>query len=320
VRVSGAVGRAPTATYKAPVTWLDGWRGVALHPVIGLDAAAKAERQSRAFLERMRRLLRDRNMGEFRATNLELLGAESAYGARSRRRDAREVVARITAEHADRAAIDLYMREQQSLLCAMSVGATNVQGGTVSAIVRLFSGLADKARVPVQVTCAGRTEPAEPAYAGDFLAADLPRPALPEAPADIDPEAELALLDLAWVRSGDKGNLFNVAAIARRPEYLPYIAAALTPERVAAWYAHVFEPGAPRRVERFAVPGVSAINFVVHDSLGGGGYGSMRMDSVAKGMGQQLLEIPIPVSRALHAALAGRNSAVGAGLAYEGAP
>jgi hypothetical protein len=126
------------------------------------------------------------------------------------------------------------------------------------------------------------------------------------------------LLALAWVRSGDKGDLFNVAAIARRPEYLPYIAAALTPERVADWYAHVFNPGAPRRVDRYVMPGVCALNFVVHNSLGGGGYASMRLDSVAKGMGQQLLEIPIPVSRRLADQLSGAMDGVGQGLAYAG--
>jgi hypothetical protein len=320
VRVCGAIGHPPTATYKGAVTWLDGWRGVALHPVIGLDAAAKAERQSRAFLERTRRLLRDRNMGEFRAVNLELLGAESAYGDHGRRRDTREVVARITAEHVDRAAVELFMREQQSLLSAMAVGATNVQGGAISAVVRLFSGLADKARVPIRVTCAGRTESAPPAASGALTPSDLVRPPLPASPTDVDADCEVRLIDLAWVRSGDKGNLFNVAVIARRPEYLPYLAAALTPERVAAWYDHVFEPGAKKRVDRYAVPGVSAINFVVHESLGGGGYGSMRMDSVAKGMGQQILEMPIPVSRPLAQTLEGKNRDLGAGLEYDGTP
>jgi hypothetical protein len=318
VQVSGALGRAPTATYKALITWLDGWRGVALHPIIGLDAAAKADRQARAFVERMRRLLRDRNMEEWRASNIEILGAEAAYGDHSRRRDAREVIARITVEHPERAAVDLFVREQQSLMCAMSVGGTNLLPAMVSPVVRLFSGLVDKTQVPVSVTFGGRTEPAAGAVAGDFDLASVPRPPAPPAPTDIAEGAAVPLLALAWVRSGDKGDLFNVAAIARRPDYLPYIAAALTPERVADWYGHVFNPGAPRRVDRYVMPGVCALNFVVHNSLGGGGYASMRLDSVAKGMGQQLLEIPIPVSRRLADQLSGAMDGVGQGLAYAG--
>jgi len=307
VRVSGAIGREPTSTYKASVTWIDGWRAVALHPVIGLEAAAKAERQSQAFLDRTRRMLRDRNLGEFRATNLELIGAESAYGPRGRR-EAREVVARISVEHPDRAAVDLFMREQLSLLCSMSAGATNVLPGSVSAIVRLFGALADKACVPVAVGCAGRLEPAPPARAGGFTIDKLPEPAALPSPSGQNLTAEVRLLDLAYARSGDKGDLFNVGVIARRPEFLPYIAAALTPDRVADWYGHLFAPGSSRRVDRHPVPGVSAINLVVHDSLGGGGYASMRMDSVAKGMGQLLLEFPVPVPAALAAELEARRA------------
>jgi hypothetical protein len=319
VRVSGAVGRAPTPTYKALITWMDGWRGVALHPIIGLDAAAKAERQAGAFIERTRRMLRDRNMEPWRGEHVEILGAEAAYGDHGRRRDAREVVARMSVEHPDKAAVDLFLYEQRSLMCAMSVGSTNLLPATATPVVRLFSGLLDKAAVEVRVTCDGRTEPAPGAFRGDFDLAAVPRPEFPAPPADIAAGATVPLLALAWVRSGDKGDLFNVAAIARRPEYLPYIAAALTPEKVAQWYGHVFNPGARRRVDRYLLPGISAVNCVVHEALGGGGYGSMRLDSVAKGMGQQLLEFPVPVSRALADQLAGAMEGVGQGLAYAGA-
>jgi hypothetical protein len=113
---------------------------------------------------------------------------------------------------------------------------------------------------------------------------------------------------LAWARSGDKGNLFNVAVIARRPEYLPYISAALTPEAIAAWYRH-FLAESDGAVNRYEVPGTGAINFVVHDSLAGGINASPRLDSAAKGMAQQLLEFPVPVSREIAAALAIQSEA-----------
>jgi hypothetical protein len=316
VRVSGAIGRAPTPTYKASITWMDGWRCVSLQPIIGLDAAAKAERQANAFVERMRRMLRDRNIGDFRATNLELLGAESAYGDKARRRDSREVIARISVEHNDRGAVDLFAREQSSLMTTMSVGSTCFLPVAVSPVVHLFNATVAKGRVSITVTCDGRSEPASGAYVGDFDAAKLPRP--PQPPAPVAEGVTVPLLALAWGRSGDKGDLFNVAAIARKPEYLPYIAAHLTPERVGEWYSHVFAPGAVRRVDRYEMPGISAINFVLHDSLGGGGFTTMRLDCVAKGMAQQLLEIPIPVSRQLAQALAPKVERVGQGLAYEG--
>ena len=67
---------------------------------------------------------------------------------------------------------------------------------------------------------------------GGFEPDMITRPADLPAPGDIDPSATVPLIALAWARSGDKGDLFNVGVFARRPEYAPYIAAALTEEAV----------------------------------------------------------------------------------------
>jgi hypothetical protein len=105
------------------------------------------------------------------------------------------------------------------------------------------------------------------------------------------------LIKLAWARSGDKGNLFNVAVIARRPEFLPYIDASLTDEVVAAHYAHLLSDSVPARIDRFYAPGMNAINFVVNRSMAGGMMASPRLDPAAKGMAQLLLCAPISVPR-----------------------
>jgi hypothetical protein len=110
---------------------------------------------------------------------------------------------------------------------------------------------------------------------------------------------EVPLIRLAYGRSGDKGDLFNIGIIARKPEYLPHIRAALTPDAVAAWFGHAFADTAKPRVDRFEVPGIHALNFVLHEALDGGITASPRLDKVAKAMAQQLLEFPVPVSRVL---------------------
>jgi len=66
----------------------------------------------------------------------------------------------------------------------------------------------------------------------------------------------------------------------------------------------LFKDPSRRRVDRFDVPGIHALNFIVHESLDGGSTASARIDFVAKGMGQQLLEFPVPVSARLAATLA----------------
>jgi hypothetical protein len=99
------------------------------------------------------------------------------------------------------------------------------------------------------------------------------------------------LIRLAWARSGDKGNFVNIGVIARRPQYLPYIRSALTPPAVSAVFAHYLEGP----VQRFDLTGSHAINFLLHDVLGGGGTASLRNDPQGKAYAQILLEYPIPV-------------------------
>ena len=88
--------------------------------------------------------------------------------------------------------------------------------------------------------------------------------------------------------------------IARRPEYLPYIHAALTEQAVADCFAHFLPAQAAGKiasyVDRYLMPGSHAINFLIHDVLGGGGMASIRNDAQGKGYGQILLALSIPVS------------------------
>jgi hypothetical protein len=95
--------------------------------------------------------------------------------------------------------------------------------------------------------------------------------------------ATVPLVSLAWARSGEKGDLFNVAVIARRPEYVAYIRDSLTPAKVADWYKHFLDPKTGK-VDRYEVPGIHALNFVVDGSMAGGINKSPRLDSGAKGM------------------------------------
>jgi hypothetical protein len=300
VRVAGAKGRAPSGAYKVCQTYQDGWRVIALSPVVGRDAARKAERQASAVIERVEELLRARNLPPFRATRIEALGAEATYGAQSRARDSREVICKIGVEHEDRAAIEVLLREIESPTTSMSVGSTGWFGArpTPAPVVRIHSFLIDRDRAPARVDVDGR------AFASD-LAPVTPGPApepIAPGPTERPPLAELAmvpLVALAWGRSGDKGDAFNVGVIARRPEFMPYIRAALTEDAVKQWFAHEFEGATAPQVRRYEVPGLDALNFHLLQSLGGGQMASLRLDALAKGKAQQLLDMEIAVPAAL---------------------
>ena len=301
VRVSGARGYPPTGKYKVCVTWGDGHRFIGAMPVVGRDAAAKASRQARAVIERVGDMLRERNLPPLRATRVEILGAEATYGANARpqAQASREVVYRVGAEHDDPAALRLMMREFQSPTTSMSVGTTGWFGGapTITPVARVFSFLVPRSSVTATVSLGDQTLtlnagiPDQP-----FDPAEVSRPPPPPAPGpDASDLTRVPLVRVAWARSGDKGDAFNIGVIARRPEFLPWIRRALTSEAVWSYFAHEFEGATHPEVRIYDLPGLAAINLHLIQSLGGGQFSSLRLDPLAKGKAQQLLDMEIEV-------------------------
>lgn len=298
VRVSGARGRPPTGTYKVCAMAQEGWRGVTVGVTTGPDAAEKAERTAEAVLERARRLLRDRNLGAFTATSVELIGSGASSGPRARPGDPREMVYRIAVDHPDKAAIELMLKVARAAGVSMAPGTVGGVANTVAPQMRMHAFVVEKDRVPVRLTYDGRTETVDVPTGGGFETVPVePVPPLPRATADGG--ATVPLIRLAWSRSGDKGDISNVGVIARDPDYLPYLSAALTEEAVARWYAHVFARPDAARVERYELPGLNALNFLLHEALDGGAVSSHRFDIMGKGLGQQILDFPVPVPAAL---------------------
>jgi len=101
---------------------------------------------------------------------------------------------------------------------------------------------------------------------------------------------------LAHARSGDKGNTANVGLIALRPEYYPVLVREVTRARVARHFRGAI--GGP--VERFELPNLNALNFLLHGALGGGGTLSLKTDAQGKVYSTALLRMVIPVPSSLH--------------------
>lgn len=99
------------------------------------------------------------------------------------------------------------------------------------------------------------------------------------------------LLDIAHARSGDKGDTANVGVIALRPEWYAVIERHLTRDRVAQHFAGVIEGG----VDRFELPNLMALNFLLHGALDGGGTLSLKTDAQGKVFSTALLRLVIDV-------------------------
>tara|TARA_R110002096_G_scaffold237751_1_gene428564 strand:+ start:10372 stop:10713 length:342 start_codon:yes stop_codon:yes gene_type:complete len=99
------------------------------------------------------------------------------------------------------------------------------------------------------------------------------------------------LLKIAHGRSGDKGNGSNVGIIARHPEIYPFLEEKLTPALVKEHMKNVCKGS----VERFELPNIGALNFLLNESLGGGGTVSLKLDAQGKTHAAQVLRMDIDV-------------------------
>ena len=101
----------------------------------------------------------------------------------------------------------------------------------------------------------------------------------------------IKLLKLAHARSGDKGDTANVGLIALREEFYPLLVREVTAERVKGHFRGIVHGD----VERFELPNLGALNFLLHESLGGGGTLSLMTDAQGKTFSTALLRMEIDV-------------------------
>jgi len=103
---------------------------------------------------------------------------------------------------------------------------------------------------------------------------------------------KVQLVKLAHARSGDKGDTANVGLIALREEIYPILVREVTPERVKRHFQGICNG----EVERFELPNLGALNFLLHESLGGGGTLSLMTDAQGKTFSTALLRMEIELT------------------------
>lgn len=103
--------------------------------------------------------------------------------------------------------------------------------------------------------------------------------------------ARVPLLRIAHARSGDKGNGSNIGVIARHPDIYPFLKEKLSPEAVKKHMKYICKG----KVERYEMENLYALNFVLHESLGGGGTVSLKLDAQGKTHAALLLRMELDV-------------------------
>ncbi|MGB5758781.1 MAG: acyclic terpene utilization AtuA family protein [Acidimicrobiales bacterium] len=305
VRVSGVRGAAPTDLLKVSMSYSDGYKASGGVIVCGPDAKGKADMFGEILWGRL---------PEFEDTLSEAVGADATWGPLSPSVESTEVMARFGVRDHDQAKV----REFAKMLPAMVLSGppgVGVIGGRppVQDVVAYWPCLIPRhlCRSEVVVMGGGDRVEASVGFEGPTGPGRVESAGAPSNGSDADSDAgavpapsgetvTVKLSSLAHGRSGDKGDTCNIGVIARHPALYRWLVENITAARVKEAFTGI----AFGDVERFEVPNIAALNFLLHQCLGGGGTLSLHIDAQGKTYSHALLNIDVEIDRAL-AALVG---------------
>ncbi len=303
VRVWGIRGRPAPSSLKVSASYFDGWKASGALIISGPEAAAKARAFAALFWKRLGLA--------FTETHTELVGHSACWGPLAPEVEPNEVLIRLSVRDSDKDKIERFAKLVPAVILSGPPGVA-VTGGRPQAqeVVAYWPALVPRDRVkPKLVTRDGERTLEWPTPAADPARAPaLPRPSWPRAKGSAK-SLKVPLARLAHARSGDKGDTCNIGVIARAPEIYPWLRRTLT----AAVVKRRFKGICRGRVERHEVPNLMALNFLLHESLGGGGTVSLRLDAQGKTLSHALLAMEVRVPKALLDAAARADGAGSAG-------
>lgn len=289
VRVSGAKGRPAPEHLKVSVTYRNGFRASGQLAVFGTDAIRKAQHAANVVLQQL-----EAAGTQFRETLVELIGAGACRpNALPDVDDLTETVLRISVADDSRDSVERFSRAMMPLITAGPPGTTGYAEGRpkVRPLVGFWPCLIRRDLVEPEIhlltSRAGQEQVAASAPLVRPVARQEFTPSSEAPRAAIEVTRPATLADIALARSGDKGRHANIGVIARRPIDFQRLQEDLTAVRVAE-YLGVDNPD---RVQRYELPNLGALNFIVHDILDS----PLRLDSQGKALGQVLLQMRSPV-------------------------
>ena len=289
VRVWGIRGRPAPASLKVSCSYFDGWKASGTLIISAPEAVAKARVLAGLFWKRLSL--------EFAAADAELVGHSACWGPLAPPSEPNEVLLRLSVRDPDRSKVEQFSKLVPAMILSGPPGVA-VTGGRPQAqeVVAYWPALVPRDRVkPRLVVREGERElewptPIRPAGPP----ATLPRASWPAAKGGKRP-VRVALSRLAHARSGDKGDTCNIGVVARAPEIYPWLKRTLT----AAVVKRRFKGICQGPVTRHEVPNLWAFNFLLEQSLGGGGTVSLRLDAQGKTLSHALLAMEVAPPKAL---------------------
>tara|TARA_X000001036_G_scaffold31236_1_gene25669 strand:- start:2996 stop:4789 length:1794 start_codon:yes stop_codon:yes gene_type:complete len=294
VFVKGANGFPPTKYYKNSATYMDGYRAIGTLVIGGKDAFKKGEIIANAVIKKCSSIFKENKIGNFSKTSFDIIGSNSIYGPEKNNLKTKEIVLRIVAAHLHKEALIIFSKELAQAVTGMTAGVINYLGGRprVSPSIHLFSFLLPKDQIKIKMRM-NKKVVSIPSYTPEESKRKQKDFSSKTKKILFKKDYLIPLISLAYARSGDKGNHANIGIIARKKDYFNFIDSELNPSTISQFFSHVVQGD----VLKWVLPGVNGLNFLLKNSLGGGGMASFNIDPQGKAYAQQLLEYPIPVTK-----------------------
>ncbi|KAB8033679.1 acyclic terpene utilization AtuA family protein [Fluviispira multicolorata] len=310
VKVTGIKGRKPTDLLKVSIAYEDGYKCSGTLIISGPDVRAKAEMFAKVFWLRLESELKKAGFpSTVKFKNTEYVGDDSTHKGMLHKHEAIEILLKLTVRDHDKDKLNIFRKLLPSLILSGPSGVA-VTGGApiISEVVSYWPALIpqecalpnirifeqkkgdDKSQM-----CFEKLKLNWPLTGGNS-AIEIPiydpfSPALVSMMSTSRP-IRVSLMEIAHARSGDKGDTVNIGLIGRSPECYVWLRENITAEKVNDWF-HSLCKG---EVHRYLVPNLWALNFLLEESLGGGGTMSLQIDAQGKTFSQALLrcEVDIP--------------------------
>jgi hypothetical protein len=319
VKVSGVKGRPPTDLLKVSMAYSDGFKSTGTLIISGPDALEKAEVFGKVFWQRLESELALIGCSSIEAAHTEYIGHNSTHHALTPPHHPSEILLRLSARDHSKEKLAVFRKLLPSMILSGPSGVA-VTGGapTVSDVVAYWPALIpQELSLPTVKSFVLKSKTGEVALSKELKDIAWPQtkgsievhegpldPHVFAAPQQQGEMVKVSLMNIAHARSGDKGDTVNIGLIARSTACYAWIRDNITADKVKNWFAGA----ALGKVTRCDVPNLWSLNFLLEESLGGGGTLSLFIDAQGKTFSQALLRCEVLVPLALLKTIAPENA------------
>jgi hypothetical protein len=287
VRISGVRGLPRPPMFKVSMAYDDGWKALGHLLVCGPDAVAKSEAAAEIFWQRLGY--------SYEETHTSVIGTGSIWSRTLNIGQPDEVLLRLGVRDHNRTKIEAFGVQLPALILSGPSGmAVTGSRPKPSPVVAYWPALMKRSSAPARMVALapdGKEQMRTIAFEDTVppAASITPPPERPRIDDWPGRTRRTQLRTLAYARSGDKGDTCNVGVLARSPEIYDWLRATLTPTVVKRFFRGIVKG----RVVRHELDNLHGLNFLLEQSLGGGGTVSLMLDPQGKTLSHALLEMVV---------------------------